>query len=326
MPNHPHGDSHHSHPHSHGAAEARRHHHHFLKNNENFSKNTRKTLLVGFLTVVMTLVELTFGFLSSSMALLTEGWHMASHAGVMLITFSVYKLANSERANRAFSFGAGKFIPLGGYTNAIILAIIACMVGIESIERLFSPSPVKFDEAILVASVGLLVNLVSAFVLGHGNHFHGHSSHDNREHHHHHKADVNLKSAYMHILADTLTTVLTLIALIAGQIWNAPRLDALMGVLGSLVIVSWAYRLCRESIWELLDGHSKDVSPERIRSLVEDESTEIIDLHLWKIAPNVNACELVLATRNVRGTHHYRKKISANTAIQHLIIEEVVKD
>ena len=294
--------------------------------------------MVSVITIAMTFAELLCGYLSSSMALLSEGWHMASHAGVMLITFFAYRFANSESANETFSFGAGKFIPLGGYTNAIILAIVALLMGYESVSRFLAPVSVRFDEAILVAAIGLGVNIVSVLILGHGGHSHGHD-HVHEHHHEHnhdhdhelheeqvHRADVNLRSAYTHILADTLTTVFTLAALITARFWNAPRLDAVMGFVGSIVILTWAYRLSKETLWDLLDGHSKDISRERLKGLVEDDTTEVIDLHIWRIAPHVNACEIVLATNKLKGTHYYRRKLASAVPIKHLIVEEVLRD
>lgn len=321
------------------------HDHYFLKEDPTLKRNQRKTLLVGFLTIVVMLTELTFGYLSSSMALLAEGWHMASHTGVLIITYLTYRFANSDKVNERFSFGAGKIIPLGGYTNAIILAMVAIFLIAESVERLINPAPVNFNEAISVALIGLLANMASAFVLGRGNHFHhhvyaedhphdhSHPHHDEPKHEHqhdpshgHHKPDINIHSAFIHILADTLVTVLTVTALFAGRYFDSPRLDAIMALVGSVVILRWAYGLSRETLWDLLDGHAKHVDRDKLKSSIEDGNTKIVDLHVWRVAPKAHACEMVIRTTTKKGSLYYRKLIPEYFQIKHLTIEEIGKE
>jgi len=324
------------------------HHHEFVTKDADIQRNIARTRAVVILAVSMMVLEITFGFLSSSMALLAEGWHMASHVGALVITLLAYKFATSSKAHEYFSFGSGKFIPLGGYTTAIILAIIAILMAGESAQRLFAPERVAFGEAILITSIGLLVNLVSAFLLGHGHHFHSHDhghDHDHSEHshdhdddhgHHHdghshehsHKptADVNIRSAYFHILADALTSILALGALVLGRQIGATWPDAVIGFVGSLVILHWSYKLCRETGWELLDGHPKEISRDALQKALEDESTSVLDLHVWKIAPRTHACELVVASPIPKGPDYYKAKIRDRFLIRHIVVEEVHDD
>lgn len=287
------------------------HDHNYLLDDHTISKNERKTLFVVLLTSITMVVEVAAGYLTSSMALLADGWHMASHAGALTISLVAYKLAKSGTLNKRFSFGAGKFIPLGGYTSAIVLALIAALMAFQSMDRLFNPVAIRFNEAIYVAIAGLVVNVVSAFIL-----FDDHHHHDGHTH------DHNLKSAYVHVIADALTSVLAIVALIAGKLYNAVWLDPLMGIVGSAVILRWAYLLCKETAWELLDGHAKAFDQNEIRAQIEKEGVEVSDLHVWRVAPQAHACELVVITPEKKGTEYYRSLIAEMFQFSHLIIEE----
>ncbi len=322
------------------------HHHEFVTKDDDIRRNMGRTRGVVILAASMMVLEITFGFLSSSMALLAEGWHMASHVGALVITLLAYQFATSSKAHEHFSFGSGKFIPLGGYTTAIILAIVAILMAVESVGRFFTPEKVAFGEAILITSIGLLVNLVSAFVLGHGHHFHGHDhshDHNHSEHSHDHVepdhdahdhdthshkpvADVNIRSAYFHILADALTSILALGALVLGRQLGATWPDAVVGFVGALVILRWSYNLCRETGWELLDGHPKEINRDALQKALEDESTSVLDLHVWKIAPRTHACELVVSSPTAKGPDYYKAKIRNRFLIRHIVVEEVHDD
>jgi len=200
--------------------------------------------------------------------------------------------------------------------------MIALLMGIESVSRFFSPVEIQFREAIFVAVVGLIVNVISALLLSHGDHHHAHShSHGHSDKHHDHH-DHNIRSAYVHVIADALTSVLAIFALIVGLFSGASWLDPAMGVVGSCVILKWAYNLCRDAGWELLDGHAKSVDRGHLRRTLEEAGAEVLDLHIWKIAPSVNACALVLQSSSPMGSDFYRKIVVNNCHITHLTIEE----
>lgn len=298
------------------------HSHNYLLDDETIGKNEKKTLLVVILTSIMMVVEIISGYLTGSMALLADGWHMASHAGALSISLIAYRLAKSGRMNEMFSFGAGKFIPLGGYTSAVTLALIAILMAFESVQRLISPQSIRFNEAITVAVIGLAVNIISALVLS-GHHHH---SHDDDSHSHKHVHDHNLRSAYIHVIADAFTSVLAIIALLVGSFYNAVWLDSIMGIVGAIVILKWAYNLCRDAGWELLDGHAKSIKPQKIRKLIENKHTFISDLHVWRIAPKALACEIVVHTNSLKGSEFYKKILETRFGIRHITVEENLID
>lgn len=295
-----------------------RHSHNYLLNDETISRNERRMFIVVALTSVMMVAEVVAGYLTSSMALLADGWHMASHAGALTIGLMAYKLARSEKIARRLSFGSGKLVPLGGYTSAIALAIIALAMGATSVERLFSPVGIRFNEAIVVAVIGLAVNVVCALLLSGGRGHHGHEG----DNHARHVRDHNLHSAHMHVMADALTSVFAIGALVLGKYFNAVWLDPLMGVAGSAVILRWAYGLLKETAWELLDAHAKPFDHEELKSLIEGSGAEVNDLHVWRIAPNAYACELVIASPAPKGADYYRELIAEKFPFAHLVIEE----
>lgn len=299
------------------------HHHDYLSEVEWISHNEKRSKLIIILTFSMMVVELVFGYLTHSMALLADGWHMASHAGALLITYLTYVLAKSPALKDRFTFGTGKFIPLGGYTNAIILAGVAIVMAVESVSRFFSPEAISYNEAILISWIGLSVNLTSAFILGRGNgfHTHSHASHHD-DHHHGHTADHNIRSAYFHVLADALTSVLAIVALMAGKYFDTPRIDSVVGVIGSLIVLRWAYTLSKDAAWDLLDGHSKTVCRETLVKRIEEMNAEVIDLHIWSIGPNVNACEVILSSNERRGPQPYKDLLQRDFGIRHVIVEE----
>ncbi|MBN20960.1 MAG: cation transporter [Bdellovibrionaceae bacterium] len=288
------------------------HDHDYLDSDHKLRSNQRKTTWVVALTAIMMVIEVVAGYLTRSMALLADGWHMASHAGALGISLVAYRLAQSKNLNQRFSFGAGKVIPLGGYTSAVVLAFIAILMGYHSAELLVNPVSIQFKEAIFVASVGLAVNLLSAMILF-----------DNHHHHHEgHTHDHNLKSAYIHVIADALTSVFAIVALTLGSLYGLNWLDPVMGLVGSAVILRWAYQLCRETMWELLDGHAKRFDKDKIRRHVEDTGSEVSDLHIWRIAPDAHACELVVYSEKLKGTEFYRNHLSDQFVFEHLIVEE----
>ncbi len=280
-------------------------------------RNESKTLKVVLLTSTMMVTEIIVGTLAGSMALLADGWHMASHATALGIALVAYRLARRPSLSRHFSFGAGKLIPLGGYTSAVVLAMIAFLMAFESVRRLLHPVSIQFNQAIAVACVGLTVNIASALLLDED-----HDHEEKHDHAHGHVHDLNLRSAFIHVIADAFTSVLAITALVLGKFFHAVWLDAMMGIIGSGVILSWAYQLCRQTGWELLDGHSKRIDREKLRSAIEGQGVKIVDFHVWRIAPKAVACELVLATPEPRGSLYYRELLNREFEIQHAIIEE----
>jgi len=296
------------------------HTHDFLSGDLQLAKNERKTTLVVILTAIMMVVEIAAGYITGSMALLADGWHMASHAGALSIALIAYRLAKSKKMRSNFSFGTGKIIPLGGYTSAIALALVALLMAVESSIRLLNPVSIQFTEAIFVAIVGLVVNVVSAIILSHDHsQEHGHGHGDSHDHHHH---DHNLRSAYIHVIADALTSVLAIVALTIGLFYGASWLDPLMGIVGSCVILKWAYNLCRDAGWELLDGHAKSVDIDALKKTLEQTGAEVLDLHVWKIAPSANSCALVIRHTELKGSQYYRDILSKNFHLSHFTIEE----
>jgi cation diffusion facilitator family transporter len=273
-----------------------------------------RTMWVALITSAMMLTELFVGYRTSSLALTADGWHMASHLGALVIALSTYHLSFSHSFNEQFSFGSGKLIPLGGYSSALILGVIGVLIAVDSIDRLLHPQAVNFGDAILVAVVGLIVNFVCIAIL------HDHES----THVHGHVHDHSLRSTYLHIVADSATSVLAIVALtiarFTGQVW----LDAAMGFVSSLVIVRWAYSLCRVTGSELLDGHAEDVDRDEVKKWVDSLSAKLVDLHIWRIAPRAVACEIVVVTEVARGPYFYRKILRERFGIAHAVIEERV--
>lgn len=281
--------------------------------------NEKRTLWVVLLTFSMMVIEIAAGYWTGSMALLADGYHMASHAGALGIAFLVYKLAKSESLKARLSFGSGKLLPLGGYSSAIGLGIIALWMAVESIHRLFTPTQIQFNEAIAIAVLGLAVNVLSAFILGSGHHHH---DDHNEEHHHHHVEDHNHRSALVHVIADALTSVLAIVALFAGKFYAANWLDPMMGIVGAIVILRWAYVLCRDTAWELLDGQPRNFPVETIRAAIEESGIKVIDLHLWKVGPGNHACQIVVEGHGKKGSDYFRQYLPSSMGPIHLVVEE----
>lgn len=261
------------------------HPHQFLS--ATHDESSRRTRLVVLLTAVMMVGEIAAGFTTGSMALLADGFHMATHAGALGIAALAYGYARRHAADARYSFSTGKVGDLAGFASAAILAIVAAAMAFESLLRLYQPVEVAFGEAALVAVLGLFVNLVSAFLLGGGHdHDHGH------EHPHHHAVgggDNNLRGAYLHVLADALTSVLAIFALIAGGSLGWVWLDPAMGVVGGLVIARWAWSLMRDTAAVLLDATDAEVAGEVTEAVEGPGDVRIADLHVWRIGPEAHA-------------------------------------
>jgi cation diffusion facilitator family transporter len=282
--------------------------------------NARRTLWVVALTFVMMIGEIAAGYITGSMALLADGFHMATHAGALGIAAAAYGFARRHANNSHFSFGTGKVGDLAGFASAIVLGLVSIGIAGESIVRLFQPTTVAFTEATVIAVVGLAVNIVSAFLLA-GNHgHHGHDHHDhNHDHAHHH--DNNLRSAYLHVLADALTSVLAIVALLAGRYLGWVWLDPVMGIVGAIVIARWAYGLMRDSAAVLLDTTDEHVAAE-IRELLEStDDVRISDLHVWQVGPQARAAIVSVVAAAGVSADAIRERLAPVHELSHLTVE-----
>ncbi len=292
------------------------HPHDFAVIQEHGEKRTRQVLII---TAITMLFEIAAGMAFGSMALLADGWHMGTHVAAFLITIFAYRFAKKHAANTAFAFGTGKVSVLGGFASAIVLIVVALIMLVESGQRILAPQPIHFNEAIGVAALGLLVNIACAFLLQ-GHHDHGHA-HDDDDHHHHHH-DHNLKSAYLHVLADALTSVLAIAALLFGKYLGWNWLDPLMGIVGAGVICRWAYGLLRETGGILLDGSISAKELAAIKEKIEGTlDNRIADMHVWKVGPAHYAAILSIVTHYPQQVEYYRELLREFTNLSHLTVE-----
>lgn len=269
------------------------------------------------ITAITMVVEIVAGSVFGSMALLADGWHMGTHAGAFAITIFAYHYSRKHNSDKDFTFGTGKVSVLGGYSSAIALAVIALFIGVESIERLITPQEIRFNEAIAVAVLGLTVNLFCAYLL-HGNHTHTHE-HGHKHAHHH---DHNLRGAYLHVIADALTSVLAIFALSFGKLLGWQWLDPLMGIVGALVITRWAYGLLKDTSTILLDRNTEREHLELIRQRIESDSdNRVSDIHIWKVGPVDYAAIISVVTHYPKSTEHYKYLLVEFKELSHLTIE-----
>jgi len=279
-------------------------------------RNARATLWVMWLTAVTMVVEIIFGWITGSMALLADGFHMATHAGALGVAAAAYAYARRHARDARYTFGTGKVGDLAGFASALLLALMALFIAGESAMRFFTPVTVAFGEATLVAVVGLVVNLVSALLLGHD---HGHDGHDHGEGHtHSHGGDNNLKAAYVHVLTDALTSVLAIVALLAGRYLDWWWMDPAVGLLGAVVIARWAWSLMKDTAAILLDTAEPAILAQ-VRGLAEQEGAVIRDLHVWRIGPHARAAILSLAPG--ADAPRVRMAISALPGMEHVTVE-----
>jgi cation diffusion facilitator family transporter len=290
-------------------------------------RNERRAWLVIALTATMMVVEITAGYAYGSMALVADGWHMSTHAAAMLIAAMAYLYARRHASNPRFTFGTGKLGDLGGFASAVVLALIALFIGWESVLRFSAPVPIDFGMAIGVALVGLVVNLVSAWLLGGDHHHHDHP-HGHREDHHDHAAghahggDNNLRAAYLHVLADALTSVLAIAALLGGSLYGWVWLDPAMGIVGALVIARWSLGLIRDAGGVLVDyvPPTEDL-PDEIRAAIETEADRITDLHVWRLGPGHHGAIVSLVSERPETPSHYRAKLAHLHDLSHVTVE-----
>lgn len=282
--------------------------------------NARRTLWVVGLASVMMVGEIIAGYAYNSMALLADGFHMATHAGALGVAAAAYAYARRHAHDRSFSFGTGKVGDLAGFASALILAIIAFGIAVESAGRLVDPSPVAFGEAAVVAVIGLLVNIASAALLGGGHHHsHPHDHHDHGHGHAHGGSDNNLRSAYVHVLADALTSVLAIAALVGGYYFGWTWLDPVMGIVGGVVIAVWSWNLLRDTASVLLDKTDEHLEVE-IREFVEAKGdARITDLHVWRIGPEAHAA--IVSVTGGADTETIRERLAPVHELAHVTVE-----
>lgn len=290
-------------------------------------ENARRTLWVVALTAVMMVGEIIAGYVTGSMALLADGFHMATHAGALSVAAAAYSYAKRHASDRRFSFGTGKVGDLAGFASALILGLVALGIGIESVLRLYQPIRVAFGEATVIAIVGLGVNIVSAFLLSGGHahgHSHGHGHHDHHGHDHGHGGkgqDNNLRSAYAHVLADALTSVLAIAALLAGRYLGWIWLDPVMGLVGAIVIARWSWSLMRDTASVLLDASDEQVAGE-VRDLLDGPGgARITDLHVWRIGPDAHAGIVSVAPGPGIDQEMIRGRLKPVHELAHLTVE-----
>ncbi len=294
------------------------HDHVFL--GERHDENARRTLWVVGLTALMMVGEIAAGIVFNSMALLADGFHMATHAGALAVAAGAYAFARRHAADRRFSFGTGKVGDLSGFASALVLALVALGIAVESIGRLFDPSPVAFGEATLVAIVGLVVNVASVVLLS-GGHSHSHDHDPHHDHGHHHDAhhDNNLRSAFAHVVADALTSVLAIVALVAGRYLGWVWLDPVMGIVGGVVIAVWAWNLLRDTAAVLLDTSDPHLEAE-VREQVEGPGdARITDLHIWRIGPGAHAA--IVSVAGTADREAIRERLVPVHELAHVTIE-----
>lgn len=281
------------------------------------SSNERRTSLVVGLTAVTMVVEIAAGILYGSMALLVDGWHMGTHVAALGISVFAYRYARGHAGDRRYTFGTGKVGVLGGFASAVALAVVALLMGVESVGRFFSPRAIQFNQAIFVAVIGLLVNLLSAWLLR-GHHGRESPGHEGSSHHH----DHNLRAAYLHVLADTFTSILAIAALVAGKFVGLVWLDPLTGMVGGGLIAWWAYGLLRDTGHILLDSGVDPRIVSSVRSAIEsDLDNRVSDLHVWHVGPNKFGAIISVVTHHPRPPEHYKALLSRHVELAHVTVE-----
>ncbi len=293
---------------------------------EHHDRNARRTWWVVGLTLVMMVGEVVAGTIFGSMALLADGWHMATHAGALAIAGLAYAYARRHARSARFSFGTGKVGDLAAFASALLLAAAALFIAVESVERMFAPVTIRFTEAIAVAVLGLVVNLVSALLLGDGHahdHDHGHA-HDHEHEHEHASAsavDQNLRGAYLHVLADALTSVAAIVALVLGRWLGWVWLDPVIGIAGAVVIARWAVRLMRDTGAVLLDAAEDPALARAVRAAIEVGDERVSDLHLWRVGPGRHAAIVSLVAAAPLEPEIYKARLAHLPQIVHVSIE-----
>lgn len=285
-----------------------------------FEENTEtaesRTKLVMVLTGAMMIAEIIAGTLYKSMALLADGWHMSTHLAAFLIAVIAYEISRKNRDNKKFTFGTGKVGVLGGFASSILLLVVACAMIYESVNRLVHPAIIQFGEALIVACLGLAVNVISAFILkgnpSHSGHHHGHSS-----------DDKNFKAAYLHVVADAFTSVTAIVALIVGLKSGIGWIDPLMGLLGSMVIIGWAIGIIKETVVILVDytPQSSDLIDEITKAFSALDDTRISDLHVWQVSSGKFSAIISVEAKNPKKAEEYYSLVNMHEELVHVTIQ-----
>ncbi len=326
------------------------HSHSFLA--EGHERNERRAWAVIVLCTAMMIAEIVGGLLFGSIALVADGLHMSTHAGALLLAALAYTYARRHAEDPRFTFGTGKLGDLAGFTSAIILVMVALLIGYEAISRLFVPVPIHFREAIPIAAVGLVVNLASAWLLGgghhhahhqhgdaghhdddhdHGHHGHGdahhhdhgdhHDHHHDHQHHRHFTRDNNMRAAVVHVIADAAVSVFVILGLVLARVFGWLWMDPLVGIVGALVIASWSYSLIRDTGAILLDMNPDQALAGELRRIIEDDGDQLADVHLWRLGPGHLGAIISVATSEPRTPADYRARLAAFRSLSHLTIE-----
>ncbi len=309
--------------------------HTFASANPLAERSTRKAVI---LTVLMMAVEIVGGWTLNSMALLADGWHMSSHALALGLALFAYRFARQHAGDVRFTFGTWKVEVLGGYTSAVLLLGVAALMAFQSVERLFTPKPIQYQEATVIALIGLLVNLICAWWLrdshGHAHgHHHGHvHAHDSHRHAHTHEghghgqeahSDLNLRAAYLHVVADAATSVLAIVALVAGMHWGVTWLDPLMGIVGAVLVTAWAWGLLRSTGSVLLDAEMDAPVVAEVKQVIAElgHAIDIADLHVWRVGSERYACVVSLVTAVDIDAELVRRALQIHEELVHVTVE-----
>ena len=284
-------------------------------------RNEKRTWFVVGLTATMMVVEIAGGTLFGSMALLADGWHMSTHAGALAIAAFAYRFARRHARDPRFAFGTGKLGDLAGFASAVLLALIALMIGYESAVRFFQPVVIHYPEATAIAAVGLVVNLESAWILGAGHDHDHHGDHDQHHGHDHHDHDHNHRAALFHVMADALTSVLAIAGLAAAWIYGWTWLDPAIGLVGALVIAHWSWRLIRDAGAVLLDAAPDEELAAAIRTRLERGDDRIADLHVWRVGPGHHAAIVSLVSDAPLPVEAYKDRLASLARLSHVTVE-----
>ncbi len=291
-----------------------RHHHAFL--GARHDRHERRTWFVVGLTAVMMVAEIIGGTMFGSMALVADGWHMSTHAGALAIAGFAYRFARKHVHDPRFTFGTGKLGELAGFTSAIILVLVALFIGYEFVQRILAPVAIGYVEAIAIAVIGLAVNVVSALLLRED-----HDDHDHHGHHAHKHHDTNLRAAYLHVLADALTSVLAIVALLGALFYGWVWMDPAVGLIGAIVIAGWSISLIRSSGVTLLDMVPDPSLPSRIKERLELDGDRISDLHIWRVGPGHTALVASVVSDRPQDAMVYKERLKGLRGLSHVTVE-----
>ena len=293
-------------------------HHAHVFLGEKHDRHERRTWFVVALTAATMVAEVTGGTLFGSMAVVADGVHMSTHVAALAIAALAYRFARRHAADARFSFGTGKLGELAAFASALILLLIALVIAYESITRFLDPIAIKYDEAIAVACIGLTVNLISAWLLADEDHHHAHAD---KGAHHHHSHDHNIRAAYLHVLADAVTSVLAIGGLLMGRFYGFVWMDALVGIIGSGVIISWGIGLMRSSGAVLLDVVPSHGLADRVRARLEVGGDRVADLHLWQLGPGHAGVIASVVTEHPQPPQTYKARLTGIGGLSHVTIE-----